>query len=90
MKLTILNRLKLCIEILIIKSGYEHTSQEKQLSTFIRGYSAGRKDIVYEFSYAKHPYNNLVENKEKCNYPDCKCPFDMLADNKCFIGLDNG
>lgn len=21
-----------------------------------------------------------------CNYPDCKCPFDMGADNLCLIG----
>ena len=25
--------------------------------------------------------------KTKCNYPKCKCPFDMGADNKCLIGL---
>lgn len=25
--------------------------------------------------------------KTECNYPDCKCPFDMGADNKCLQGL---
>ena len=44
MKLTILNRLKLCIEILTIRSGHKHTAQEKQLSVFQRGYSAGILD----------------------------------------------
>lgn len=44
MKLTILNRLKLCFEILTIKSGHKHSAMEKQLSTFKRGYDAGIKD----------------------------------------------
>lgn len=44
MKLTIMNRIKLCFEILTIRSGHSHTAQEKQLSTFIRGYEAGLKD----------------------------------------------
>ena len=43
MKLTFLFRLKLCYEILTIKSG-----QEKQLSTFRRGYAAGMKDAMIE------------------------------------------
>ena len=37
MKLTFLNRLRLCFEILTAKSGHAHPAQEKQLSTFIRG-----------------------------------------------------
>ena len=37
LKLTIMNRLKLCLEILTIKSSHIHTAQEKQLSTFQRG-----------------------------------------------------
>lgn len=44
MKLTIRNRIKLCFEILTIRSGHAHTAQEKQLSTFLRGYRAGMKD----------------------------------------------
>ena len=44
MKLTLLNRLKLCFEILIIKSGHQHTAYEKQLSVFKNGYLAGWKD----------------------------------------------
>ena len=44
MKLTFLNRLRLCFEILTAKSGHAHPAQEKQLSTFIRGYEAGLKD----------------------------------------------
>jgi hypothetical protein len=35
-----LNKLQLCYEILICK-------QERQLSTFIRGYMAGMKDANY-------------------------------------------
>ena len=46
MKLTFLNRLRLCFPVTIIsaKSGHAHSAQEKQLSTFIRGYEAGLKD----------------------------------------------
>ena len=44
MKLTFLNRLRLCFEILTAKSGHAHSAQEKQLSTFKRGYSAGIND----------------------------------------------
>ena len=44
MKLTFLNRIRLCIEILTAKSGHAHSAQEKQLSTFIRGYEAGLRD----------------------------------------------
>lgn len=43
-KLTIINRLKLCWEILTVRSGHKHSAQEKQLSTFQRGYGAGMKD----------------------------------------------
>ena len=44
MKLTLINRLKLCLEILTVRSGHKHSAQEKQLSTFQRGYIAGRYD----------------------------------------------
>jgi hypothetical protein len=48
MKMTFLFRLKLCYEILTIKSGHKHSAQEKQLSTFQRGYAAGMKDARLE------------------------------------------
>jgi len=44
MKLTIKNRLKICWEVLTIRSGHKHSAQEKILSTFQRGYDAGRLD----------------------------------------------
>ena len=44
MKLTILKRLKICFEVMFIRSGHGHTAQEKQLSVFQRGYEAGMKD----------------------------------------------
>lgn len=44
MRLTILNRLKICFEILTVRSGHAHIANEKQLSTFLRGYDAGVKD----------------------------------------------
>jgi hypothetical protein len=44
MKLTFINRLKLCWEILTARSGHEHPAQEKQLSSFQRGYEAGLYD----------------------------------------------
>lgn len=28
-------------------------------------------------------------NEQKCNYPDCNCPFDMGSDNRCLIRLAN-
>ncbi len=44
MKLTLINRLKLCLEIMTIRSGHKHTAQEKSLSTFVKGYKAGMTD----------------------------------------------
>lgn len=48
MKMTFLFKLKLCYEILTLKSGHKHSAQEKQLSTFQRGYDAGMKDARLE------------------------------------------
>lgn len=48
MRLTLINRLKLCIEILAIRSGHNHAVHEKQLSTFQRGYDLGLDDGKYE------------------------------------------
>ena len=44
MNLTMVNKIKLCLEILTAKSGHKHKAQEKQLSTFQRGYAAGMRD----------------------------------------------
>ncbi len=44
MNLTLRNRLKLCFEILTVRSLHKYQAQEKQLSTFQRGYTAGMKD----------------------------------------------
>ena len=44
MKLTIIHRLRLCFEILTTRSGHNHSSFEKQLSVFNRGYLAGFVD----------------------------------------------
>lgn len=44
MKLTILNRLKICLEVLTVRSGHPHTAREKDLSTFRKGYKAGWYD----------------------------------------------
>jgi len=46
MKLTIMVRLKLCWEILTVRSGHNHAAQEKILSTFQRGYEAGYYDGI--------------------------------------------
>ena len=57
MKLTFLNRLRLCFEILTAKSGHTHVAQEKQLSTFIRGYEAGLKDGKLNEKLRKSTFN---------------------------------
>ena len=44
MNLTMINKIKLCLEILTAKSGHKHKAQEKMLSTFQRGYVAGVND----------------------------------------------
>lgn len=44
MILTIINRLKICWEVLTITSKYSHQAQEKDLSVFQHGYEAGMKD----------------------------------------------
>ena len=51
MKLTILKRLKICFEVLTIRSDHAHTAQEKQLSIFKRGYEAGMEDGKLETGY---------------------------------------
>jgi hypothetical protein len=43
-KLTLAKRIKLAFEALTTTSGHNHSSDEKQLSTFQRGYDAGMKD----------------------------------------------
>ena len=60
MKLTIINRLRLCWEILTIKSGHAHTAQEKQLSTFQRGYAAGLLDSKLE-RISKKQYDQHID-----------------------------
>jgi hypothetical protein len=48
-KLTFINRIKICYEVIFIVSGHsKQTAQEKQLSTFQRGYDAGRIDQKLE------------------------------------------
>jgi hypothetical protein len=44
MRLTFANRIKLAVEVLTTTSGHGHPSDEKQLSTFRRGYDAGMQD----------------------------------------------
>lgn len=44
MKLTIFNKLKICFEVLTVRSGHAHAAQEKQLSIFQHGYEDGFKD----------------------------------------------
>ena len=44
MKLTLIVRLKLCWEILTVRSGHKHSAFEKNLSTYQRGYDAGLYD----------------------------------------------
>ena len=41
MTLTFYNRLKICWEVLTIRSGHDHPAQEKDLKVFQRGYEAG-------------------------------------------------
>lgn len=48
LKLTFLVRLKLCWEILTVKSGHGHSAFEKNLSTFQKGYEAGIRDGIAE------------------------------------------
>ncbi len=39
-----MKRLKICWEVLTIRSGHAHMAQEKELSTFMNGYQAGMED----------------------------------------------
>lgn len=47
-KLTLRHRLKLCWEILTTRSGHAHSAYEKDLPIFMRGYGAGRKDMMLD------------------------------------------
>lgn len=53
MKLTLKNRLMLCWEVLTARSRHAPPAQEKQLSTFIRGYEAGMRDMRLEGEASK-------------------------------------
>jgi len=58
MKLTLLNRLRICFEVLTIRSGHKHHSQEKQLTTFQNGYAAGYADKAREWPYQARRVRN--------------------------------
>jgi len=49
MKLTFIQRVKICFEVLFVRSGHAHTAQEKQLSVFQNGYAAGIEDREARF-----------------------------------------
>lgn len=73
MNLTFINRLKLCFEILTIRSGYKYPANEKQLSTFINGYNAGFKDNSLNYENIKLLNTNENLYREICeiyNYMD--------------------
>lgn len=56
MKLTLINRIRLCIEILTIKGRNGSPAYEKQLRTFMRGYDSGRGDEVLNNCF-RGPHN---------------------------------
>jgi hypothetical protein len=61
MKLTLKRRLAICFEVLFARSGHAHTAQEKQLSTFIKGYKAGNFDKTIELSNdVARKYSELI------------------------------
>jgi len=61
MQLTLINRLKICFEVLTIRSGHKHPASEKQLSTFLHGYSYGFDDgEIYEREHG-HKYKINIE-----------------------------
>ena len=43
-------RLKICFEVLFLRSGHKHPAQEKQISVFQNGYSAGLEDARFEYA----------------------------------------
>lgn len=51
MKLTIVRKLKLCVEILFARGKCGCPAHEKQLSIFKRGYDAGAKDKELQASW---------------------------------------
>ena len=80
MKLTFATRLKLCWEILTVRSGHTHSAQEKQLSTFQRGYAAGMEDSALEAQAAPGVCTNrswwdnslwqIAPETRLCMYPE--------------------
>ena len=78
MQLTIKHRLRLCWEVLTIRSGHAHAAQEKQLSIFMRGYMAGAKDAGLELRHCK-PCNE--DGLWHCANPEsCGGPWDARFD----------
>ena len=46
-------------------------------------------DKLTEVGQEMGDYDVETQAKDLCNYPDCKCPFDMDSYGKCFQGLTN-
>lgn len=65
MKLTLIKRLNICIEVLFARSGHAHSSQEKQLSTFKNGYDAGMKDKELELCDRLERTENTLQQYAK-------------------------
>ena len=69
MQLTLINRLKLCYEILTIRSGHAHRAQEKGLSTFQRGYMYGLEDgKLNALSASLCPYCGESDRMFHCDF----------------------
>lgn len=75
MRLTFMNRLKLCFEILTIKSNHKHAAFEKNLSTFQRGYQCGLHDGSYEFAqnHSRDKRLTIVETESEDDASHLTC-----------------
>ena len=66
-KVKISKRLKICFEVLFLRSGHKHPAQEKQISVFQNGYSAGLEDARFEYA---NEIQSLKEEIEELKYSE--------------------
>ena len=57
-------RLKICFEVLFLRSGHKHPAQEKQISVFQNGYSAGLDDARFEYANELESCYSEIKDKD--------------------------
>lgn len=78
----------------LIAYGVTCPARQHAIKKLLMAGQRGAKDEHQDLGEARDSIVRSIElllepapTTEKCDYPDCNCPFDMGADNKCLRGL---